>query len=83
MRAFKGFLVASLVVITLMLCFNSKTLISYIQPRYSDKLRMYHQQANVAYTLNGEATERCLKLCSVYAATYKQKEVFHVKTDVE
>ena len=83
MRAFKGFLVASLVVITLMLCFHSKPLISSIQPRYSDELHMYHQQANVAYTLNGEATERCLKLCSVYAATYKNKEVFHVKTDVE
>ena len=44
---------------------------------------MYHQHANVAYTSNGDAMERCLKLCSVYAATYKNKEVFHVKTDVE
>ena len=83
MRAFKGFLVASVVVITSMSCFHSKSLISSIQPRYSKKVDMYNQQANVAYTLNGEATERCLKLCSVYAATYKNKEVFHVKTDVE
>ena len=38
--------------------------------RKEKELHMYHQQANVAYTLNGEATERCL-MCGVVIGSFE------------